>query len=41
MASITYDHVWKRFGDVIAVQDLDILIADKEFLIFVGPSGCG
>ncbi len=41
MASITYDHVWKRFGDVIAVQDLDIHIADKEFLVFVGPSGCG
>jgi multiple sugar transport system ATP-binding protein len=41
MASITYDHVWKRFGDVVAVQDLDIQIADKEFLVFVGPSGCG
>jgi multiple sugar transport system ATP-binding protein len=41
MASITYDHVWKRFDDVIAVNDLDIHIADKEFLIFVGPSGCG
>jgi multiple sugar transport system ATP-binding protein len=41
MASITYDHVWKRFGDVVAVQDLDIQIDDKEFLIFVGPSGCG
>jgi len=41
MASITYDHVWKRFGDVIAVQDLDIKIEDREFLVFVGPSGCG
>ncbi len=41
MASITYEHVWKRFGDVIAVQDLDIHITDKEFLVFVGPSGCG
>ena len=41
MASITYDHVWKRFGDVTAVQDLDIKIEDKEFLVFVGPSGCG
>jgi multiple sugar transport system ATP-binding protein len=41
MASITYDHVWKRFGDVVAVQDLNIEIADKEFLVFVGPSGCG
>jgi multiple sugar transport system ATP-binding protein len=41
MASITYDHVWKKFGDVVAVQDLDIFIEDKEFLVFVGPSGCG
>jgi multiple sugar transport system ATP-binding protein len=41
MASITYKNVWKRFGDVIAVQDLDIYVEDKEFLVFVGPSGCG
>jgi multiple sugar transport system ATP-binding protein len=41
MASITYEHVWKHFGDVIAVHDLDIHIEDKEFLVFVGPSGCG
>jgi len=41
MASVTYEHVTKRFGDVIAVNDLNIEIADKEFLVFVGPSGCG
>jgi multiple sugar transport system ATP-binding protein len=41
MASVTYDHVTKRFGDVVAVNDLDIQIADKEFLVLVGPSGCG
>ena len=41
MASVTYDHVYKRWGDVIAVNDLSIDIADKEFLVFVGPSGCG
>jgi len=41
MASVTYDHVTKRFGDVVAVNDLDIEIADKEFLVLVGPSGCG
>ena len=41
MASVTFDHVFKRFGDVIAVNDLDIHIADKEFLVLVGPSGCG
>jgi len=41
MAGVVYDHVTKRFGDVIAVNDLSIDVADKEFLVFVGPSGCG
>jgi len=41
MASVTYDHVSKRFGDVIAVNDMNIEIEDKEFLVLVGPSGCG
>jgi multiple sugar transport system ATP-binding protein len=41
MASVTYEHVSKTFGDVVAVSDLDIHIPDKEFLVFVGPSGCG
>ena len=41
MASVTFDHVTKRFGEVIAVNDLNINIDDKEFLVLVGPSGCG
>ena len=41
MASVTYDHVTKRFGDVIAVDDFSLEIKDKEFLVLVGPSGCG
>jgi multiple sugar transport system ATP-binding protein len=41
MASVTYEHVYKKFGDVVAVDDLDIQVADKEFLVLVGPSGCG
>jgi multiple sugar transport system ATP-binding protein len=41
MAGVTFEHVSKRFGDVIAVNDLSIEVADKEFLVFVGPSGCG
>jgi multiple sugar transport system ATP-binding protein len=41
MASVKYDHVFKRYGEVVAVNDLNIEIADKEFLVFVGPSGCG
>jgi multiple sugar transport system ATP-binding protein len=41
MASVTFEHVTKRFGDVVAVNDLNISINDREFLVFVGPSGCG
>ncbi len=41
MASVTYDHVWKKFGDFVALNDLNISIEDKEFLVLVGPSGCG
>jgi multiple sugar transport system ATP-binding protein len=41
MASVTFEHVWKKFGDFTALNDLHISIADKEFLVLVGPSGCG
>jgi len=41
MASVTYDHVEKRFGDFVALNDLNIQVRDKEFLVLVGPSGCG
>ena len=41
MASVTYDHVVKQFGNVTAVNDLSMAIQDKEFMVFVGPSGCG
>ncbi|MDY7039702.1 MAG: ABC transporter ATP-binding protein [Chloroflexota bacterium] len=41
MASVTYEHISKRWGDVVGVNDLDIQINDKEFLVLLGPSGCG
>ncbi len=41
MASVTYDHVTKKFGEVTAISDLNISVEDKEFLVLVGPSGCG
>jgi len=41
MASVTYDHVWKKFGDFTAISDFNLDIEDKEFLVLVGPSGCG
>jgi multiple sugar transport system ATP-binding protein len=41
MASVTFNNVTKKYGNVMAVNDLNLEIADKEFLVFVGPSGCG
>jgi multiple sugar transport system ATP-binding protein len=41
MASVTYEHVTKKFGEMVAVDHLDIKVDDKEFLVLVGPSGCG
>ena len=41
MASVAYRNVYKRWGDVIAVNDFNLEIEDKEFMVYVGPSGCG
>jgi multiple sugar transport system ATP-binding protein len=41
MATVTFDGVWKRFGEVVAVNDLNLQINDGEFMVLVGPSGCG
>src|SRR4028118_558187 len=41
MAAVTFEHVSKKYGDVLAVNDLNLEIRDKEFLVLVGPSGCG
>jgi multiple sugar transport system ATP-binding protein len=38
---VTFDHVWKRFGEFNAVKDLNLEIGDGEFMVLVGPSGCG
>jgi len=41
MASVTYQNVFKKFGDLMIIKDLNIQVEDKEFLVLVGPSGCG
>jgi multiple sugar transport system ATP-binding protein len=41
MGRVVFEHVTKRFGDVVAVDDLSLEIADREFLVLLGPSGCG
>src|SRR5579884_4254406 len=41
MARVVLEHVTKKFGEVLAVNDLNIDVRDREFLVLVGPSGCG
>jgi len=38
---IEIDHVVKRFGDFVAVDDADFSIGQGEFFSMLGPSGCG
>ncbi len=41
MASIKLEHLTKRFGKVVAVNDLNLEVRDGEFIALLGPSGCG
>src|SRR3978361_174765 len=41
MAAVRFAAVGKSFGAVEAVKDLDLEIADGEFMVLVGPSGSG
>jgi ABC-type sugar transport system ATPase subunit len=41
MASVTLRQLTKAFGDVKAVDRLDLHVEDGEFLTLLGPSGCG
>jgi multiple sugar transport system ATP-binding protein len=41
MATVTFQHITKRFGEFTAVDDMSLEIGDGEFMVLVGPSGCG
>lgn len=41
MAQIEFDHVTKRYGDVVAVRDVTVTVADNEFFCFFGPPSSG
>lgn len=41
MAEVDLDGVTKKFGDLVAVNNIDLEVEDTEFIVLVGPSGCG
>jgi multiple sugar transport system ATP-binding protein len=41
LARVRLKSLTKRFGDVVAVNDVSLEVEDKEFLVLLGPSGCG
>lgn len=41
MARLQLANVTKRYGDMMAVDDVSLDVANGEFLVLLGPSGCG
>ncbi len=41
MPKIEFLNVTKRYGNIVAVKNLNITINDGEYLSLLGPSGCG
>ncbi|WP_274426053.1 ABC transporter ATP-binding protein [Chelativorans sp. YIM 93263] len=41
MAEISIRNVAKRFGDFTALDSIDLTVADREFMVLLGASGCG
>ncbi len=41
MAEIQIKNVAKTFGEYQALQDINLTIADQEFMVLLGASGCG
>lgn len=41
MAEIRIDNLVKKFGNFVAVDDVNITVNDGEFVFLLGPSGCG
>lgn len=39
--NVAFDNLTKRFGDVMAVDSINMEVRDGEFVALLGPSGCG
>src|SRR3712207_8253946 len=41
MTAVRLDHVTKRFGDTVALDDVSLAVEPGELFFLLGPSGCG
>jgi ABC-type sugar transport system ATPase subunit len=41
MANLRIEHLNKRYGATMVLNDVNLNIEDGEFVVLVGPSGCG
>lgn len=41
MAQIKVKNVAKRFGDTVALESIELTVANEEFVVLLGASGCG
>ena len=41
MSDVDIDRVTKRFGEVVALEDVSLAVPDGEFVVLLGPTGAG
>ena len=41
MVKVKLKGLTKKFDDILAVKNLNLEILDKEFMVLIGPTGCG
>ena len=39
MAKIELCNITKKFGDVVALSDINLTVEDNEFFVLFGPAG--